>query len=92
MLRPKDAAARAELEAAFERTARVRDEVLAILLTRDGDRAMFRQVYPFTPALVQALIAVSSLLQRERTALKLMLQLLVEQAGRLQLGDRHPRR
>ena len=87
VLRPKDAAARAELEAAFERTARVRDEVLAILLTRDGDRAMFRQVYPFTPALVQALIAVSSLLQRERTALKLMLQLLVEQAGRLQLGD-----
>ena len=59
----------------------------AVLLTRDGDRAMFRQVYPFTPALVQALIAVSSLLQRERTALKLMLQLLVEQATRLQLGD-----
>ena len=28
VLRPKDAAARAELEAAFERTARVRDEVL----------------------------------------------------------------
>ena len=87
LLRPKDAAARAKLEAAFDRTARVREEVLATLLTRDGDRAMFRQVYPFTPALVQALIAVSSLLQRERTALKLMLQLLVEQAGRLQLGD-----
>ena len=87
VLRPKNAAARAELDAAFERTARVREEVLAVLLTGDGDRAMFRQVYPFTPALVQALIAVSSLLQRERTALKLMLQLLVEQAGRLQLGD-----
>ena len=87
VLRPRNAAARAELDAAFERTARVREEVLAVLLTRDGDRAMFRQVYPFTPALVQALIAVSSLLQRERTALKLMLQLLVEQATRLQLGD-----
>ena len=33
--------------------------------------------YPFTPALVQTLIAVSAALQRERTALKLMLQLLV---------------
>ena len=33
---------------------------------------MFRQVYPFSPALVQALVAVSSLLQRERTALKVM--------------------
>ena len=43
--------------------------------------------YPFTPALVQTLTAVSSLLQRERTALKLMLQLLVEQGHRLELGD-----
>ena len=87
VLRPKNDAARAQLEAAFERTARVRDEVLNVLLTRAGDRPMFRQLYPFTPALVQALIAVSSLLQRERTALKIMLQLLVEQGSRLQLGD-----
>ena len=87
VLRPKNDAARAKLEEAFERTAQVRDEVLSILLTREGDRAMFRQVYPFIPALVQALIAVSSLLQRERTALKLMLQLLVDQAARLRLGD-----
>ncbi len=87
VLRPKSAAAREELDSAFERTARVRDEVLSTLLTRDGDRAMFRQVYPFTPALVQTLIAVSSLLQRERTAIKLMVQLLVEQGHRLELGD-----
>ena len=87
VLRPRNAAARAQLDDAFERTARVREEVMTVLLTRDGDRAMFRQLYPFTPALVQALIAVSSLLQRERTALKIMLQLLVEQGRRLQLGD-----
>ena len=87
VLRPKSSAAKAELESAFEGTARVREEVLSTLLTRDGDRRMFRQVYPFTPALVQTLIAVSSLLQRERTALKLMLQLLVEQGHVLQLGD-----
>ena len=87
VLRPKNDAARAELDAAFERTARVREEVMSVLLTKQGDREMFRQVYPFTPALVQALIAVSSLLQRERTALKLMLQLLVDQAARLRVGD-----
>lgn len=87
VLRPKNDAARAELDAAFERTARVRHEVMSVLLTKQGDREMFRQVYPFTPALVQALIAVSSLLQRERTALKLMLQLLVDQAARLRVGD-----
>jgi hypothetical protein len=48
---------------------------------------MFRRVYPFSPALVQTLIAVSSVLQRERTALKVMMQLLVEQRDTLQVGD-----
>jgi hypothetical protein len=51
---------------------------------------MFRQVYPFTPALVQTLIAVSSVLQRERTALKLMLQLLVDRRDELMLGELIP--
>ena len=87
VLRPKSEEARNELESAFERTTRVREEVLSTLLTRDGDRDMFRQVYPFTPALMQTLIAVSSLLQRERTAIKLMVQLLVDQGHRLELGD-----
>jgi hypothetical protein len=57
------------------------------LLTSDGDREMFRKVYPFSPALVQTLIAVSSVLQRERTALKVMVQLLVEQRDVLNVGD-----
>ena len=60
--------------------------MLETLLGSTGERAMFRQVYPFSPALVQTLIAVSSLLQRERTALKLMLQLLVERREELELG------
>ena len=51
---------------------------------------MFRQVYPFSPALVQALIAASSVLQRERTALKLMLTLLVERRDELRLGNLIP--
>ena len=58
-----------------------------ILLTSEGDRAMFRKVYPFSPALVQTLSAVSSVLQRERTALKVMMQLLVDQRETLQVGD-----
>ena len=53
---------------------------------------MFRQVYPFSPALVQTLVAVSSVLQRERTALKVMLQLLVEQRDTLKVGDLIPGR
>ena len=79
--------ARQELNAAFEQTAKIRESVMTTLLTGEGDREMFRKVYPFSPALVQTLIAVSSVLQRERTALKVMMQLLVEQREVLTVGD-----
>jgi hypothetical protein len=87
VLRPKNDACRAELEEAFEKTTQVRQEIMEVLLTREADRAMFKQVYPFSPALIQALVAVSSALQRERTALKIMLQLLVNRRDTLRLGD-----
>ncbi|WP_182870882.1 hypothetical protein [Stieleria mannarensis] len=87
VLKPRNDACRAELEQAFEQTAKVRQEIMEVLLTREADRAMFKQVYPFSPALIQALVAVSSALQRERTALKIMLQLLVNRRGTLRLGD-----
>lgn len=90
VLRPKSDAARAQLNHAFESTSRVRDEVLSTLLTKSGDREMFRRIYPFTPALVQALVALSSVLQRERTALKVMIQLLVNQRETLTLGQMVP--
>ncbi|HEX8831550.1 MAG TPA: hypothetical protein VF705_10310, partial [Longimicrobium sp.] len=90
LLRPRSDQAAGELERAFTETARVREEVLSTLLTREGDREMFRQVYPFSPALIQTLIAVSALLQRERTALKLLVQLLVDQRDTLELGDLVP--
>lgn len=87
VLRVRSSAARQELDASFEQVARMRESVMNILLTQEGDRTMFRQVYPFTPALVQTLIAVSSVLQRERTALKVMMQLLVDQRERLKVGE-----
>ncbi|MHC4880519.1 MAG: phage resistance protein [Planctomycetota bacterium] len=87
VLKCKDDTSRTELDAAFERTAKIREAVMNTLLTSDGDREMFRKVYPFSPALVQTLIAVSSVLQRERTALKVMMQLLVDQRDILQVGD-----
>ena len=48
---------------------------------------MFRKVYPFSPALVETLVAVSALLQRERTALRVMRQLLVDRRDTLELGE-----
>lgn len=87
VLRSRNEAARDELDAAFEKTAKLKDNVISILLTQEGNQKMFRQVYPFSPALVQTLIAVSSVLQRERTALKVMMQLLVDHRETLQLGE-----
>ena len=38
-----------------------------------SDEMVFRRLYPFSPALVATLVALSQALQRERTALKTML-------------------
>lgn len=87
VLVPRSDEARRLLDQAFEETARVREEVMSVLLTSHGDRDMFRKVYPFSPALVEALVALSSVLQRERTALRVMLELLVEKRDTLELGQ-----
>jgi hypothetical protein len=87
VLKPRNEAARQQIDQSFRETERVRREVLDVLLTSHGDRDLFRKIYPFSPALMETLVALSSLLQRERTALRIMLQLLVDQRDRLKLGD-----
>jgi hypothetical protein len=87
VLKPVSEAARQTLGNAFDEFQKVRPEVWNTLLTETADKEMFRKVYPFSPALVQTLIAVSAALQRERTALKLMLQLLVDRRDDLELGQ-----
>ena len=87
ILRPRGEAARQELDRAYAETERVRRDVFETLLTPRADPALFRKVYPFSPALVETLVAVSALLQRERTALKVMLQLLVDRRETLELGE-----
>lgn len=87
LLRPRDAAAREAVDAAFAETERSRSQVLDTLLGGDGDRAGFRRTYPFSPAFMETLVAVSGALQRERTALKVMLQLLVDRRDDLELGQ-----
>jgi hypothetical protein len=88
LLKPKNDAAKHQIdEAFFSMDAKLREEVQDILLTKQGDRESFRSLYPFSPALIQALVALSSALQRERTALKVMLMLLVEQRETLELGS-----
>ncbi len=47
----------------------------------------FRRLYPFSPALVATLVALSQALQRERTALRVMTELLVERRDTLRVND-----
>ncbi len=87
ILKPKSEAARAQIDQAFEQTKHFRDEVMKVLLTTKSNPDDFRKLYPFSPALVETLVAVSSLLQRERTAIKVMVQLLSRQRDTLELGQ-----
>lgn len=87
LLRAKDDACRRALDGAFEEAVRKCGAQLDVILGRDADREMFRQLYPFSPALVEALVAISGALQRERTALRILAQILVEQGERIRLGE-----
>ena len=52
-----------------------------------ADRQAFRATYPFSPAFLHAMVALSGALQRERTALKVMQQMLVSRRDTLTVDD-----
>jgi hypothetical protein len=54
---------------------------------RGADEAAFRLTYPFSPALVSTLRTLASAMQRERTALKVMQQMLVRRRDTLTVDD-----
>lgn len=87
ILKPQSDAARIQIDQAFAQTQQFREDVMRVLLTSRSNRDDFRKLYPFSPALVETLVAVSSLLQRERTAIKVMVQLLSRQRDTLELGQ-----
>jgi hypothetical protein len=79
------------IASAFEGITRVRTEVWDSLLGNDAgtgsDLESFRKTYPFSPTFLTTLVHMSSALQRQRTALKLMRQLLVDRRDDLRLGQ-----
>lgn len=87
LLQPVSPVADQQLRDAVEQALQGRDDVRSVLLGSEADLELFRTVYPFSPTLVRALIDVAEALQRERTALKVMLQLLVDRRDDLRLGD-----
>src|SRR5664279_743581 len=94
LLQRRDAAAEEILRDAFDRLDR-RSGVWDVLLDgintderhRGADEAAFRLTYPFSPALVSTLRSLASVMQRERTALKVMQQILVDRRDTLTVDD-----
>lgn len=97
LLKPKDDAAQAVLDKAFADLTR-RPEVWDVLRDslntdekhRGASEAEFRLTYPFSPVLVSTLRNLSSVMQRERTALKVMQRMLVDRRDTLTVDDLIP--
>jgi len=88
VVRPKDAYAKAQLDDQFVKVRKgLGPRAWGTLLGAHGEEPDFRRVYPFTPALMDALVAVSDCLQRERTAIRVLMELLVEHLKTLELGQ-----
>jgi hypothetical protein len=94
LLRAKSPEAKAEIEAAFDRMVNARPEVRDTLLDTEGGDADtwddFRALYPFSPALLHVMVDLSGALQRQRSALKLMRQLMVDHRSTLPVGQLVP--
>ncbi|MER5224956.1 BREX-2 system ATPase PglY [Streptomyces flaveus] len=95
LLKPKNAEAAQQVDAAFEQAKKVGTQVWDTLLGSDkattgADAESFRLTYPFSPAFMDTLVHISSALQRSRTGLKLMGQLLADHRDDLRLGQLVP--
>jgi hypothetical protein len=86
VLKPKNEEASRELDRAFETLRKNAGSSWDALLGRE-DAASFRRTYPFSPALVESLVALSSFLQRERTAIRVLMEMLVEHMDDLGPGE-----
>ncbi|MFC8728850.1 BREX-2 system ATPase PglY [Streptomyces bacillaris] len=87
--------AEAKVDAAFAEAKKLGPDVWDALLGHDksttgADEDAFRRTYPFPPAFMDTLVHISAALQRSRTGLKLMSQLLVDHRDDWRLGQLVP--
>ena len=87
VVKPRDEDAKETLADGFTRMRRTLGKDYEALLGSFADEEDFRRVYPFSPALVETLVALSHCLQRERTAIRILMELLVEHLTDLENGD-----
>lgn len=95
LLKPATPEAEAKVEAAFAEAKKLGPDVWDTLLGHDksttgADEDAFRRTYPFPPAFMDTLVHISAALQRSRTGLKLMSQLLVDHRDDWRLGQLVP--
>lgn len=94
LLSPRDTGARQSIDDAFTRLDR-NPKVWDVLLDganaddqhRGSNEKSFRLTYPFAPALVSTLRSLASVMQRDRTALKVMQQMLVERRNTMSIEE-----
>jgi len=87
VVRPRDEAAKERIDQGFRDLLRKLNPVeKGTLLGENGDEKALRDLHPFSPALVEALVAMSSFLQRDRTALKILHELLLHHLEDFQFG------
>jgi len=87
VVRPKDPAAKEQLDRGFHDLLRKLSQADKTTLLGDlGDENDLRTLYPFSPALVEVLVAMSAFLQRDRTALKVLVELLIDHMEDFQFG------
>lgn len=93
VLKPKPGG-REILDAAFAGIESAKQAVRDVLLDADGatgaDWQDFRDVYPLSPALLNVLMALSGALQRERTGLKLLQEMLRRRRDDMKVGELIP--
>ncbi|WP_017608530.1 DUF6079 family protein [Nocardiopsis xinjiangensis] len=92
LIKPRSDEAAAEIDEAFERMRNSRAEVRDTLLDSGGGADTstwedFRSLYPFSPAVLHVLVEISYALQRQRSAIKLLLELLVKYRTTLPVGQ-----
>jgi hypothetical protein len=87
LLRSKDEASKKALDDAFRSMRQKLGDAAWQLLLGELDEAEFRRLYPFSPVLMDALVALSTSLQKQRTAIRLLTELLVEHIEDLKVGD-----
>jgi hypothetical protein len=88
LLSPASESGKLSLAAAVARVRANSTDWKHLLTDSVGSGAVdFEKVYPFSPALVDAMVALSAIMQRERTALKIMSELLYRGRDELTVGD-----